>query len=678
MACSSDTELSEGEDCRCKTDEQLWALLPRQFRKELGGEGGAMPATDVLAFLVDSDWEARALVREFAGDPRAAASFVELRRRAQPKAQQVCKRRARVDPADQFSRVSQKLLRLEGAGLQDTISWLRKFSGARLRASFGRLPKAGAPRMGQSRAAREAEVLRKARAELAELLVEAKLPITAQADQCREPEKVVAAAVGSVRASTIRKRMREWRKVRAFSLGVAGEPWPPHIGIVLDYVQERTQEPCARTVPAAILGALGFMEKSGGVALGDRMANQQTLKNMVNQSVMDLESGAAPTKKAPLLPSVLVGALELLVLDAAQPLFARGMAWYKLLKVWTACRCHDLSGLSPGSLRLTKHGLVGSLERTKTTGPGKKVRHLPIFVSNSAYFMGPHWLRVGLQIWQQEQMAFERDYFLPLPSLDWDGVRPAMADYGDIVGLSKQLLRYLRQPVWAHCQWQSTSQPLLIAEAAFKFWTEHSERNWLNSLSAALSFPAEERNMVGRWGVSSSADDYLRTAQQVIVSLQEKLVVCLRGEDRWDLRHAGLEELKQHLHDHNVGAAIASRQCKLLSLDAASSFGMPAPATFAVPPNPPAAIVEDEEGDVADSPYFITTVGSRRLRRLHRRGGCGVSAIGVQACEAIWSLKGISYDLACKHCWRAGENITMSEAEEADDSEPGSEASAGS
>ena len=189
---------------------------------------------------------------------------------------------------------------------------------------------------------------------------------------------------------------REWRKVRAFSLGVAGEPWPPHIGIVLDYVQERTQEPCARTVPAAILGALGFMEKSGGVALGDRMANQQTLKNMVNQSVMDLESGAAPTKKAPLLPSVLVGALELLVLDAAQPLFARGMAWYKLLKVWTACRCHDLSGLSPGSLRLTKHGLVGSLERTKTTGPGKKVRHLPIFVSNSAYFMGPHWLRVGL------------------------------------------------------------------------------------------------------------------------------------------------------------------------------------------------------------------------------------------------------------------------------------------
>lgn len=175
--------------------------------------------------------------------------------------------------------------------------------------------------------------------------MEAKLPITAPTMSCREPEKVIAAALGGMRASTIRKRIREWRKVRAFALGVAGVPWPPHIGVVLDYMQERLDEPCARTVPSSILSALGFMEKAGGVALHDRMANQQTLKNMVNQGVMDLELNAPPTKKAPLMPLMLVGALELLVLDATQPVFARGLAWYKLLKVWTACRCHDMSGL---------------------------------------------------------------------------------------------------------------------------------------------------------------------------------------------------------------------------------------------------------------------------------------------------------------------------------------------
>ena len=221
----------------------------------------------------------------------------------------------RVDPADQFVRVSCKLPRLGEIGLHDNLSWLRKQSGARLRSTFRDLPRAATSRSGQSRAAREAATLQKARAELADLLMEAKLPITAQTMSCREPEKVMAAALGGMRASTIRKRIREWRKVRAFALGVAGVPWPPHIGLVLDYLQERLDEPCARNVPISILSALGFMEKAGGVALHDRMANQQTLKNMVNQGVMDLEVDAPPTKKAPLMPLMLVGALELLVLD---------------------------------------------------------------------------------------------------------------------------------------------------------------------------------------------------------------------------------------------------------------------------------------------------------------------------------------------------------------------------
>ena len=205
-------------------------------------------------------------------------------------------------------------------------------------------------------------------------------------------------------------------------------PWPPSIGLVFDYMQERFDEPCARTVPISILSAIGFMEKAGGVALQDRMANQQTLKNLVNQGVMDLELNAPPPKKAPLMPLILVGALELLVLDTTQPAFARGLVWYKLLKVWTACGCHDMSGLSPGSLRLTKHRLVGCLERTKTSGPGKKVRHLPIFLGRSAFFMGAQWLAVGLQLWQTTPSAFDRDYFLPLPSRAWDSLHNAMAD----------------------------------------------------------------------------------------------------------------------------------------------------------------------------------------------------------------------------------------------------------
>ena len=47
-----------------------------------------------------------------------------------------------------------------------------------------------------------------------------------------------------MRASTIRKKVCEWRKVRNFSLGACGRPWPSHVGIVLDYLRERVDEPC--------------------------------------------------------------------------------------------------------------------------------------------------------------------------------------------------------------------------------------------------------------------------------------------------------------------------------------------------------------------------------------------------------------------------------------------------
>ena len=39
----------------------------------------------------------------------------------------------------------------------------------------------------------------------------------------------------------------------------------------------------------------------------------------------------------------MVGALELMVVDVQAPLYARGLAFCKLLKLWTACRSSDLS-----------------------------------------------------------------------------------------------------------------------------------------------------------------------------------------------------------------------------------------------------------------------------------------------------------------------------------------------
>lgn len=418
-------------------------------------------------------------------DAYSEECFAELWSRAQPTALRICKRRGCVDPAWQqvcLARKSPKLSQVNHEEL--TLSWLRAHSGARAR-RVASLKLSG--KEGLSRAALEKQEISRWRGILAELAIEAELPIKYQAALASPdaPLSMVENALGCMRASTIRKRVQEWRKIRNYSLGMRGKPWPQHVGVLLAYLKERCEEPCARTVPEAIKGALVFMEKVGCVLPAERLSSSAILKNFVSQATQDLETGAPPTKKAPLLPVMLIGSLEIMVLSESQPLFARAFAFYKLLKVWSCCRSSDLECLQPTALRLLPLGLSGLLERTKTTGPGKRVRHLPIFVARGAALMAPAWLEVGWKIWQQAELAFERDFFLPLPNAAWSEARTIMADYADVVGLSKHLLRRLERPKWENHRWVGSGNPLLLTEAAISFWSEHSERNWLNSMLAA-------------------------------------------------------------------------------------------------------------------------------------------------------------------------------------------------
>ena len=675
----SDTEASE-LDPSDLDERDLWARLPKKFREQVVKSGGQLPRDEILGFLVDSEAEALELMAEFASDDGLAGRcLVELWTRALPRTQRICQRRGRVDPALQSLKVASAAApSIASAEAQQTLSWLKLQSGAcrQYRSwSARQRGQSGCLQTQQSRADQEAAELKQWRANLAELVIEADLPVAQHAQRTSNPDAIIAASLGSMRATTICKRVREWRKVRNFSLQLCGHVWPVHVGVVLDYLHERMEEPCARTVPEAVLAALAFMEKAGGVAAADRLASAPVLRNFVNQATQDLEVGAPPKKSAPLLPVILIGSLELLVLCSSEPLYARALAWYKLLKLWTASRTGDLTSLRPSSLRLTSFGLVGCLERTKTTGPGKRVRHLPIFICRSAYLLAPGWLEKGFEIWQSADFAFDRDYFLPLPSADWESTRHVMADFADSTALSKRLLRALKLPVRQDGCWISSGIPLFCAEAALSFWTEHSERNWLNSHLAVIGVPQSERDFIGRWRITSSADEYQRLAQRVVINAQEQLLTYFARNDKWDLGHAGLEELAQFLHQRQVPEALITAQCAQLQLPAKWCSRVPEPVVPAPDLLEPAPVpacddrqVENLADDASQSPYFVVVIGKKNFRRLHRRGGCGVSAIEVGQSEPCWSLQGLTYDLACRHCWKRG-NATVSEAEEADDSD---------
>lgn len=71
------------------------------------------------------------------------------------------------------------------------------------------------------------------------------------------------------------------------------------------------------------------MEQVGGVPVGERLANVPLLQNFVRQAACDLEVGAPPKKQAPLIPALISGALELLVVDRSASTFgrSRGTSW---------------------------------------------------------------------------------------------------------------------------------------------------------------------------------------------------------------------------------------------------------------------------------------------------------------------------------------------------------------
>ena len=67
----------------------------------------------------------------------------------------------------------------------------------------------------------------------------------------------------------------------------------------------------------------------------------------------------------------------------------------KLVKVWASLRWSDVQAILPEELRLIEGRLTTTLRKTKTSGPNRQVKELPVCVSEKAYFVKPGWLKGG-------------------------------------------------------------------------------------------------------------------------------------------------------------------------------------------------------------------------------------------------------------------------------------------
>ena len=407
---------------------------------------------------------------------------------------------------------------------------------------------------------------------LADIVCEAELPVFGLvgrgADRDLDYGAVLRVVGQGRRLRTVRKRITDWRKFRTYLLGAYGRPWPEGVREVLDYLEVRASEPCARTVPSSFLASLAFIEKSGGVPASRQLAAEPCVRSCVDELNMSLAGNCAPGKKvAPRYPLALVVALEEVVVSAERLDYERMLAWWILVKVWGTLRFDDHRGMAPEKLKLEGGTLSGSLTRSKTSGSGKAIESLPLIVNVEAWLVFPGWLAEGFALW--EKHSFERDFFLALPSPGLHGLRKVEANYADATSMTRVLFASLAAFVVIKGEYvKKPEKGKLLQFNAQVFWTEHSARATLTSWAAcSTGVSASWLDVLGRWGAKGSAV-YVRTYSKRAAVVQARVAVRLRtsASSPHDLvdEASVFSDLQEFLVARGIGKDVVGGSCERL------------------------------------------------------------------------------------------------------------------
>ena len=159
--------------------------------------------------------------------------------------------------------------------------------------------------------------------------------------------------------------------------------------------------------------------------------------------------------------------------------------------------------MNPSLLRLNSLGFCGVPERTKCTGPGRRVRHLPLFVCHSVAFFVPNWIRLGWDIWVRSWLSFGLDYGaafqgaerrkrVAYPELSRGGPQKLLVLGREVGGRwSARAQRFVRDLV----RLRALRAPPAVRAAASAGWS----RRWWGTLSVAVQLAVTSTALGRPW-----------------------------------------------------------------------------------------------------------------------------------------------------------------------------------
>jgi hypothetical protein len=383
---------------------------------------------------------------------------------------------------------------------------------------------------------------------LLELLSFANMPVLGDIQESQNPTGAAKLVVGGLRTSTMMKYIKQLYRIHRHTVEMHQLSWPASAAQVIDYVQALLEEPAAPSVPQCALQALGWFEKVGNLKGDDRYSKSTMVINAFESSIITLARGVGPTMQAARFPAVVLASLELFIANCSNPAYLRFIAGTHLLRAWGTLRLDDLQHLDPRKLIPVGKAICATLLSSKTSGPGKRNKELPVAVLKNSSLLGidwwRHWRELDEGLWDQSQ----RSYVVPARP-QTPGSIPKMANYAEISGATKRLMSLVKLP--GYCKdtesWFETPE-FLHEDVLMDFYTEHSGRSVMPSLAAFIEAEKSKRDMLGRWRPSGS-DDYVRTYSQIVVGLQERVIRGLQeGEGLTVMKEEDVvARLRRHL-----------------------------------------------------------------------------------------------------------------------------------
>ena len=258
---------------------------------------------------------------------------------------------------------------------------------------------------------------------LAQVIEQARLPIVELVKTLEDPRTAWLHLFAARRANTLKNRYKVWRPFEQWLEWHRGYLYPRGVRDAVDYVQQRVNDGCGKTVPQSLHAALSLLEQLGRVSNDARISEDPLWLGHVKSWSAELAETAEPRKPAEMYTVAMLLALELTVVEETEVLFTRALAWVVLCMVWGAMRCDDMQSVIPHRSILSNYGLRLVLGRSKTTGPDKPQKEISVHILRTTSLSGEDWLKVGYDMWSEDPFNFRRDYMVMEPNKSWTGVK---------------------------------------------------------------------------------------------------------------------------------------------------------------------------------------------------------------------------------------------------------------